>query len=269
MTITTVSKTRKATLLAAGIAGLLLAMMLTACKSAPNLTGRWFATGKTLANGEQQKAILDLKQDGNQLTGNVRGLGFQTDVKGTVNGSHFELFGVDWNDKKPFLTGDLVEREHRRNAMGRQVHRPAGYSGGRVSEAGVHRPSSAAQGALQRPGQNTSHGMEQLESLRREGRRPDRAHDGRRDDVERHEGRRLHLRQYRRHLGRRARCERRAVHEQEVSRHEGACRLRALQGPEDRDLLVARSAHLRRLSRQLRPRRAGRQDVSRPGASIT
>jgi alpha-galactosidase len=61
-----------------------------------------------MANGEQQKAILDLKQEGTQLSGNVRGLGFQTDVKGTVNGSHFELFGVDWNDKKPFLTGDLV-----------------------------------------------------------------------------------------------------------------------------------------------------------------
>lgn len=108
MTIMTVGKTRNAILLAAGIAGLLLAMVLTACKPAPNVTGRWFATGKTLANGEQQKAILDLKQDGNQLTGTVRGLGFQTDVKGTTNGSHFELFGVDWNDKKPFLTGDLV-----------------------------------------------------------------------------------------------------------------------------------------------------------------
>ena len=108
MSITTVSTARKTTLLAAGMAGLLLAMMLTACKpAAPNLTGKWFASGKTLANGEQQKAILDLKQDGNQLTGNVRGLGFQTDVKGTVNGSHFELYGVDWNDKKPFLTGDL------------------------------------------------------------------------------------------------------------------------------------------------------------------
>jgi alpha-galactosidase len=73
------------------MAGLFLAMVFTACKSAPNLTGRWFATGKTLANGEQQKAILDLKQEGTQISGNVRGLGFQTDVKGTVNGSHFDL----------------------------------------------------------------------------------------------------------------------------------------------------------------------------------
>ncbi len=90
-------------------AGLLLAITLTACKSQPSLTGSWAATGKTLQNGEQQKAIFELKQDGNQLTGTVRGLGFQTNVKGTVTGSHFELFGVDWNDKKPFLVGDLAD----------------------------------------------------------------------------------------------------------------------------------------------------------------
>jgi alpha-galactosidase len=108
MTITTVSKASRTALLAAGMAGLFLAMLITSCKSAPDLTGRWFATGKTMANGEQQRTILDLKQTGNQVAGNVRGLGFQTDVKGTVTGSHFELFGVDWNDKKPFITGDLV-----------------------------------------------------------------------------------------------------------------------------------------------------------------
>ena len=107
MITTTVSRASRATLMAASVAGLFLAMLITSCKSAPDVTGRWFATGKTLANGEQQTAILDLKQTGNQLAGNVRGLGFQTDVRGTVIGSHFELYGVDWNDKKPFLTGDL------------------------------------------------------------------------------------------------------------------------------------------------------------------
>jgi alpha-galactosidase len=61
-----------------------------------------------LDNGEQQKAILDLKQDGNQLTGTVVGLGFSVAVKGTAKDGHFELFGVDWNDKKPFLVGNLV-----------------------------------------------------------------------------------------------------------------------------------------------------------------
>jgi alpha-galactosidase len=82
-------------------------LLLATSAWAQSLTGRWLATGKTLENGEQQKAILALKQDGNQLTGNLRGLGFQIDVTGTVKGSHFELFGVGWNDKKPFLVGDL------------------------------------------------------------------------------------------------------------------------------------------------------------------
>ena len=108
MTIKTFTK-NTAGLLVAGAAGMLLAITLTACKSQQSLTGSWAATGKTLENGEQQKAILELKQDGSQLSGTVRGLGFQTNVKGTVNGSHFELFGVDWNDKKPFLVGDLAD----------------------------------------------------------------------------------------------------------------------------------------------------------------
>src|ERR1017187_82535 len=108
MTIKTFTK-NTAGLLVAGAAGMLLAITLTACKSQQSLTGSWTATGKTLENGEQQKAILELKQDGSQLSGTVRGLGFQTNVKGTVNGSHFELFGVDWNDKKPFLVGDLAD----------------------------------------------------------------------------------------------------------------------------------------------------------------
>jgi len=91
------------------ILGLMLCVLAASGFSrAQSLTGRWGATGKMLDNGEQQKAILDLKQDGNRLTGTVIGLGFSTAVKGTVNGSHFELFGVDWNDKNPFLVGNLV-----------------------------------------------------------------------------------------------------------------------------------------------------------------
>src|ERR1035437_7110979 len=107
MIIKTSTMTKTAAWFVAGAAGMLLAITLTACKSQQSLTGSWAATGKNLENGEQQKAILELKQDGSQLSGTVRGLGFQPNVKGTVNGSHFELFGVDWNDKKPFLVGDL------------------------------------------------------------------------------------------------------------------------------------------------------------------
>jgi alpha-galactosidase len=91
------------------VAGLLLSFTISPVPaSAQSLAGRWAATGQTMHNGEQQRAILELKQDGNQLTGEVQGLGFATGVKGTVNGTHFELFGSDWNDKKPFFVGDLV-----------------------------------------------------------------------------------------------------------------------------------------------------------------
>jgi alpha-galactosidase len=76
-----------------------------------SLTGRWAATGKTMDNGEVQKAILDLTQEGSNLSGRIVALGYGVDVKGTVTGNHFELFGVGWNDKKPFLVGDLVNGE--------------------------------------------------------------------------------------------------------------------------------------------------------------
>jgi alpha-galactosidase len=75
-----------------------------------SLAGRWAATGRTLDNGEQEKSILELKQDGNQLTGTVTTLGFSGEVKGTATGNHFELYGA-WNAKRPFLTGDLVNGE--------------------------------------------------------------------------------------------------------------------------------------------------------------
>ena len=74
------------------------------------LAGRWAASGRTLDNGEQEKAILELKQDGNQLTGTMTTLGFSGEVKGTATGSHFELYG-GWNSKRPFLVGDLVNGE--------------------------------------------------------------------------------------------------------------------------------------------------------------
>jgi alpha-galactosidase len=92
------------------VLGLMLGLLTAAASChAQSLTGRWAVTGKTLDNGEQQKAILELKQDGNQLTGTVRGLGFSAGVKGAVNGAHFELFIVDWRDKNPFLVGNLID----------------------------------------------------------------------------------------------------------------------------------------------------------------
>jgi alpha-galactosidase len=94
------------------VAGLLLCLALEpALALGQSLTGRWAATGKTMDNGEVQKAILDLTQEGSNLSGRIVALGYGVDVKGTVTGNHFELFGVGWNDKKPFLVGDLENGE--------------------------------------------------------------------------------------------------------------------------------------------------------------
>src|ERR1700733_16069493 len=60
----------------------------------PTVTGRWLATGKTLHNGEQEKTILDLKQDGAQLTGTVQGMGFIENIKGSVRGTQLAVHGA-------------------------------------------------------------------------------------------------------------------------------------------------------------------------------
>jgi len=102
------SRVRMAIGLTAGVAAMLLAISLTACNKEANLMGKWASPGKTLENGEQDRGILDLKQDGNQLTGTARDLGGQADVKGTVQGNHIELFDVNSNDKKPFIVADYT-----------------------------------------------------------------------------------------------------------------------------------------------------------------
>jgi alpha-galactosidase len=99
---------RMALRLTAGTMALVLAITVAACKKEPNFTGKWAATGKTLENGEQDRSIVDLKQDGNQLTGTARDLGGKSDLKGTAQGSHLELFQVDSDSKKPFIVGDFT-----------------------------------------------------------------------------------------------------------------------------------------------------------------
>jgi len=76
-----------------------------------SLTGRWAAKGRMLDNGEQERMVVQLTQTGSTLKGKVTELGFTADVTGKVTGSHFELFGVGWNDKKPFVVGDLINGE--------------------------------------------------------------------------------------------------------------------------------------------------------------
>ena len=134
------------------------------------------------------------------------------------------------------------------NSAGKLIQRPA--------------PPQGSQVAL-----DAAHGLEQLEFLRRQRHRQGHPRRRRPARRHRHERRRLHLRQHRRHLGGRARRRRRAAHQRQVPRHEGAGRLRALQGPEDRHLLLAGTKDLRRLSRPRWVTRRRTPSCTPPGAS--
>jgi len=59
---------------------------------------------------EQQKWVLELKQNGSELTGTLKNLDYGVELKGTATGSHFELF-APWQPATPFITGDLVNGE--------------------------------------------------------------------------------------------------------------------------------------------------------------
>jgi alpha-galactosidase len=101
------SKSRMAARLIVCTAALLMVMPLNASETGTSFTGKWATAGKFLLNGEQQKGIIDIKQEGAKVTGTMQDLGGKFSVKGTVNGTHLELWGADWNDPKPFLTADL------------------------------------------------------------------------------------------------------------------------------------------------------------------
>jgi alpha-galactosidase len=101
-------------------------LLLAAPAYSQGLAGRWAASGKTMENGEVPKTILDIKQDGNNLSGKLTGLGYGVDVKGTATGNHFELFVPEWDMKKPLIVGDLVNGElHWTQWGGALVARPA------------------------------------------------------------------------------------------------------------------------------------------------
>jgi alpha-galactosidase len=111
-----------------GVAALSIVFALQAATAyGQTMAGRWVALGRTLDNGEQQKSILELKQDGSQLTGELKMLGYSVQVKGTATGNHFELFAADSDQKRPLLAGDLVNGELHAVERGRRniVAKPA------------------------------------------------------------------------------------------------------------------------------------------------
>jgi alpha-galactosidase len=109
------------------LTGLLLGLAALAMPAAgQSFAGRWAATGRTLDNGEQEKAVLVLQQNGNQLTGHLQTWGFDGDITGKVDGSHFDLFGPRSNTR-PMISGDLVNGELHGLMFGRRawVAKPA------------------------------------------------------------------------------------------------------------------------------------------------
>ncbi|MGA2538390.1 MAG: glycoside hydrolase family 27 protein [Terracidiphilus sp.] len=112
----------------ASLAAFSICVALQAGAYAQTLAGRWIAEGRTLDNGEQQKSILELKQNGSELSGELKTLGYSVEVKGTATGNHFELFVPEWDQKKPVVVGDLVNGELHATEGGRRpiVAKPAG-----------------------------------------------------------------------------------------------------------------------------------------------
>ena len=102
--------------------GLLCFIAFAAVTShAQTLSGRWAAAVKTLDNGEVQTTLLELRQDGNEVTGTIHTWGFSNRIKGTVTGTHFEIFNADEHYRKPILVGDLINGELRAKLWGDQI----------------------------------------------------------------------------------------------------------------------------------------------------
>ncbi|HEV2647348.1 MAG TPA: glycoside hydrolase family 27 protein [Acidobacteriaceae bacterium] len=74
------------------------------------MNGRWTARWRVLDNGEVDMIYLDLVQTGSQVSGTLTSIGHIFPVKGTVTGSHFELF-TSKSATKPRLVGDVAGAE--------------------------------------------------------------------------------------------------------------------------------------------------------------
>ncbi|WP_260735506.1 glycoside hydrolase family 27 protein [Tunturiibacter lichenicola] len=74
------------------------------------VSGKWVGTQRVMDNGETNRVFLDLQQTGTEVTGTVTTIGHIYEVKGTITGSHFELFSSP-KDAKPRVAGDLAGNE--------------------------------------------------------------------------------------------------------------------------------------------------------------
>lgn len=89
---------------------LLLLLFVPAACIGQAVNGRWTARWRVLDNGEVDMIYLDLVQTGSQVSGTLTSIGHIFPVKGTVTGSHFELF-TSKSATKPRLVGDVAGAE--------------------------------------------------------------------------------------------------------------------------------------------------------------
>ena len=174
---------------------------------AADLSGIWLYSAKQ-PDGHTARMVLALQQSGTSLSGKIEHPWGTLEIKeGKVEGNAFSLTAPT-SDGRPYTCEGTLEGDKLHFTVRDPNAKPYEVVAVR-SESDPFRiatpltPPVVRDLPPKRTRQNSAHGVEQLEPLRRAHRRQDRARHGRRHGLQRHARCRLHLRQHRRHLGRR------------------------------------------------------------------
>ena len=89
---------------------LMVCGLLSLSAHGQSVTGKWAGTWRVLDNGEVDRMYMDLRQTGPQITGTMTTIGHVWHLKGTLTGTHFEIFFAP-RDTKPRTTGEVVGDE--------------------------------------------------------------------------------------------------------------------------------------------------------------
>ncbi len=137
---------------------------LGASANAQTLEGKWVADWRVLDNGENARLFLDLHQDGAKITGTATTIGHRYKADGTLTATHIELsFSGGGNPRK--LAGDIVGNElHLKYEGAALVARPAKPGDEYPPYEKVALPSPERR-SLQRAGEDSADGVEQLEQI--------------------------------------------------------------------------------------------------------
>ena len=147
------------------LAALCMTLSLGPSAFSQSFNGRWAGVDKVMDNGQPHRVIVELKQSGNDLTGTVKSLGYSLAITGKATGNHFELF-AEWDKKKPFVTGELVNGDLHAIAWGKDsmVAKPA-TAADEIPTVKYIPPPALHKVPYNGLGENSPHGMEQLEQV--------------------------------------------------------------------------------------------------------